>query len=314
MNETIKNEYLLVIGVACPFILRSIVKKFFKKFYKKIILKFCGCDGKDPFDYVLWKSLDESPVSKKPSAALDSPLIDPVVVDEEELKELEHIRKFMWENSADMVDMDSIYNGKMNWLRARLALGYTPVMAICVAILRLVFWHWMQPAMYCLVLYIYSTEISSLQLIFGILVACREVIYVLLTIMALFTNPSFLLVNLSANWDNEIAWSHLLCNPLRYLIIYVTAPEKFVCYCAFRNPTEDKQCSIFFPVVLVLIFLLDVCGVVALIIAIARNETPISLMIGYGFTALAFLVVIVDVARVLLAIQCFGVPASGSDG
>ena len=78
-------------------------------------------------------------------------------------------------------------------------MGWTNNVAITVALLRLVFWHWLQPVMYLWILYSYSKDITRLQLYFGLGVAVREVIYPILTFIALYRNPSFLIVNVCNN-------------------------------------------------------------------------------------------------------------------
>jgi hypothetical protein len=68
--------------------------------------------------------------------------------------------------------------------------------AILAAFCRLLFWHWLQPALYIFVLAECSWgDLDPWQRRFGVAVAVREAGYILATLWCLFTNPAFLLVN-----------------------------------------------------------------------------------------------------------------------
>eukprot|EP01047_Picozoa_sp_COSAG01_P064573 COSAG01_NODE_8570_length_2736_cov_1.781191_3_plen_150_part_00 len=76
--------------------------------------------------------------------------------------------------------------------------------AILAAFCRLLFWHWLQPALYIFVLAECSWgDLDPWQRRFGVAVAVREAGYILATLWCLFTNPAFLLVNAWASYRDK---------------------------------------------------------------------------------------------------------------
>ena len=73
--------------------------------------------------------------------------------------------------------MTAVQVKRFNWLEARRRLGLTNTAAVLVATIRLCIWHWMQPLLYWFAFYSYSDELDRLQLIFGLVVGVREIIY-----------------------------------------------------------------------------------------------------------------------------------------
>ena len=116
-NETSRKHYYLFAGVALSFLLRPVGSFVGKK------LLTCCCDkiwgkGQNPVDEVFL-----------PGETTQARV------------------------GAREVDMDNIFLGRISWDGAREALGWTPCKAKTFALLRLVFWHWMQPALYILTLF-----------------------------------------------------------------------------------------------------------------------------------------------------------------
>ena len=88
-------------------------------------------------------------------------------------------------DGSSEVTMTAVQVKRFNWLEARRRLGLTNTAAVLVATIRLCIWHWMQPLLYWFAFYSYSDELDRLQLIFGLVVGVREIIYFLLTIIHL---------------------------------------------------------------------------------------------------------------------------------
>lgn len=70
--------------------------------------------------------------------------------------------------------------------------------AALLAAAKLLLWHWLQPAAYLVALTVYWGEIDAVSHWLGAIVGVREVIYVVLTLAALYVQPAYLLVGVNA--------------------------------------------------------------------------------------------------------------------
>ena len=164
------------------------------------------------------------------------------------------------------VTLAAVEGQSMTWKEARVRLQLNSSAALSVSILRLLFFHWSQPIGYGVALYLYWHSLPFLQLILGCVVLFREVVYILLTLVAIRVNPAFLLVDSSATFQSS-GWN---------LLLYVVCPEKFVYFCLGVRTN----------VPLLILILCDLSGIAALVAAIQSGVTPVPLMIGYGITTL----------------------------
>ena len=123
----------------------------------------------------------------------------------------------------------------MSWDEALEALDWSSSMGRSVGALRLMFCHWLQPGMCALSLYAYWYEIGATQQKLGLVVAAREALYPLLTLVALWVKPIFLLANLSSPK-----------NRVESFLFYVAMPEKNVLFCATGNDRGLPRC-LFIP-------------------------------------------------------------------
>ena len=177
---------------------------------------------------------------------------------------------------ADELNADdiSINNCKMSWDAALAALGWSQNMGCAVGALRLVFWHWLQPGMYALSLYAYWDEIDATQQKLGLVVAAREALYPLLTLVALRVQPIFLLANLSSPK-----------NRVKSFLFYVAMPEKYVLRCAGEDGSLPSWLAIplfiFLPAA-------DLCGTAALIVGAVKGTLPPALAVGYSVATLGW--------------------------
>eukprot|EP00943_MAST-04B_sp_MAST-4B-sp1_P005657 g5657.t1 len=166
------------------------------------------------------------------------------------------------------VTMTAVQVKRFNWLQARKRLGLTNAAAILVATIRLCVWHWLQPLLYWFAFYSYSYQLDQLQLIFGMIVGVREVIYFLLTIVCAIVNPIYLLMDTTATYNERKL----------DLLLYIFAPEKYI----FLS-LGLKRNSYF---ILLILILFDLFGVAALLTAIISNITPIPMICGYAITTI----------------------------
>jgi|EP01047_Picozoa_sp_COSAG01_P005656 hypothetical protein len=183
---------------------------------------------------------------------------------------------------------DALLDKGSSWANALEANGQRPLSALAGAAVRLLLWHWLQPALYFAVLGCYWGEIDRWQRRFGVAVAVREAMYFATTLLALRLNPAFLLVDVPASVRNDETYT--------FLAMYVLAPEKFVASAVFSN--GGLGCSGNMGCLSGLGgLLLDFCGVGALVAGLVGGSLPVALAVGYGATALGGLTAIAMVGR-----------------
>ena len=205
-----------------------------------------------------------------------------------------------------------IRTGCVSWTKAKKIQNLSKRAAMFVSIVRLVFWHWLQPLSYAFVLYAYWDLLDEVQMFLALAVGLRECVYFLLTIACLWVTPAFLMVDLRSTYLYYSWW---------YVVQYVISPVKFVCSTLIRtlNPpihnehmmntgqyvngsikitaeivkTEEqihRRCCMrefrCHDVTITVLALLDLCGIAALVIAIHVNRVYVALVIGYVVTFL----------------------------
>jgi len=103
----------------------------------------------------------------------------------------------------------------------------------------------------------------------------REAIYLLATVLALLVNPSYLLLDVRATWEED-GWV--------YVLICVLSPEKYVL-------TAALGADFGFGGSLALL-LFDLAGAAAFVTAILPEEPfPPPLLVGYAVAALAMVTI-----------------------
>jgi hypothetical protein len=175
-----------------------------------------------------------------------------------------------------------------SWAGALEANGQSPAGGTLTAAGRLLFWHWLQPALYWAVFACFYDQIDGAQRGFGWAVAVREALYLLTTLAALYANPAFLLVDVGASVRDTKG--EVVTRGYAFLAMYVLAPEKFVAFAAYDTGGLDWV----FVMRLALLGgpLLDLCGVGALIAGLAAGSLPGALAVGYAATTLGGLCLI----------------------
>ena len=187
-------------------------------------------------------------------------------------------------NGESGVTTSAIEGFSLTFDQAAKRLRMNRCMSLTVGALRLVFFHWSQPVAYCVALWWYYSKLPQLQLYLGLIVGVREVLYMILTIVCLFQNPAFLLVDSTATYRSS-PWN---------LVLYVVAPEKYVFFCLGAS-------SIIF---LGLLVIFDLVGVAALVAAIMSQVMPAPLMVGYSITTLGGFLIIFLVIIPNLNLSC----------
>jgi hypothetical protein len=273
MSPTSSREYyLLFLGVAIPYLGRSLETLLGRKLFGWFCDRAYG-EGQNPLDDVL--------LAGEATSAL---------------------------SSAKEVSIDAIMGGHSGprWESAVAMLGWSQRKAWTVALIRLVFWHWMQPAMYAWTLYSYSDLIDYTQLVLGVVVLGREGLYVLFTCIALYRNPVFLLANVAANRDNKhVGTSSYYAEFLNDVIWFVFVPEKYVARCALIDnrpphryityqtpPPGAGPCDCAQFLAIAVFCCCDICGIAALVVG-ALHYLPLPLAIGYTVTTLGGLASVV---------------------
>ena len=158
-----------------------------------------------------------------------------------------------------------------------------PCQGAATALVRLVLWHWLQPVVYWTALSVYWDDLSTSEQLwgvhwqrdFGIAVGVREAIYVAGTLCCLVLQPSFLLVDVKATFEEDTGSA----------LMYITSPEKFVLM-ACANVTSGTVESIFWVAAL-LTLALDLGALGALVAAWLTGVTPPALMVSYGVALMA---------------------------
>ena len=182
-----------------------------------------------------------------------------------------------------------IWKYQYSWSSARDELGLNTCGAILISTIRLLFWHWLQPMLYGLVLFAYWNLLVEAQQTLGLIVGIREALYWLMTIMALCRNPSYLLVDLKATWNgiSRTFPNSTIFGPCFQVALYVLAPEKYVAIALVkRNRCEELAGGILIGAFLPL---LDLAGMIGFCWAFAVHNVFIPMIIGYSVTMIAAL-------------------------
>ena len=245
----LRQEIVVIWSVCLPFLLRFL-QSTICGISKKFIYKKC-CDGGG--------SLNRSPPS-----SFDKESVNPIRA----TLPIYHREGDNWDHGPSISQIT-----EMNWDEARLMHGYNFLTAFIVSAIRLFFWHILQPVMYIFLLYAYSDILDIVQLVLGLIVGVRELVYLTMTIVALFVSPSFLLVDIGVEKETS---SYIFV-----LLMYTLCPDKYVLgvlgpKCANGGSWHISVFAVF--------NIMDCCGMAAFITGLIKKSLPIALGIGYFFT------------------------------
>ena len=101
-----------------------------------------------------------------------------------------------WLRIASVQVTDGVLQPQSTWEEAYTARHLTRQQALSSAAAKLVLWHWSQPLAYLLVLEAYKCSLDDTQQLLASLVAAREVLYLVTTLIAVYACPVFLLLDL----------------------------------------------------------------------------------------------------------------------
>lgn len=180
------------------------------------------------------------------------------------------------------------YYGWVSWNDVAQELGFTNMLlARVVSAARLVFWHWMQPAVYTFAFWAYSDIMDYWQIWFAVGVLIREGTYILQSLLALCVCPGVLLFSTKrSSWDDLALYA---CSPQMVLQLVLQGH--------FDNDVPGgrnlRRCGYTFKCFLVWLnipsALGDICAPIALVLGILHGKMWAPLAIGYGLAALGIL-------------------------
>ena len=160
---------------------------------------------------------------------------------------------------------------------------------------KLLLWHWSQPAVYLWMLFVYRCYVASLggwQQAFAAVVAAREVLYLGSTLLAAWHCPVFLLM------DPVTAWKEAegRLERVRRASLYVLTPHNYTALCLANRFRGWRRTFLGLAGIQVLADLSSCFALGALIAGAIENQTteehtttPTGLIIGCVITASGFI-------------------------
>jgi hypothetical protein len=177
------------------------------------------------------------------------------------------------------------------WEQARDARGLSQRNAKTIGIAKLVLWHWSQPLAYMVMLARYRCFLATLNgdrpRYFASIVATREVLYLGSTAFAAWHYPVFLLMDPITVWKEATGWRARIKRAAMWVLI----PNIYTAQCLIKRFPSYADV---FGVLMILQYIADVMSCFALGSLLAtgfesEQNTPMSITIGYAWTAFGFL-------------------------
>ena len=175
-----------------------------------------------------------------------------------------------------------------SWAAAVEANGMSPREALATGIAKLQFWHVLPPVLYFYGFIDAYSTLEPLQRGFGCGVAVREAVYLLSILMCAWINPACLLVDIGASVRDG---SEPRYSGLTSLAIYVLAPERFAVIALMEKGGLDRDDLMTLAFLLVLP-LLDFCGLGALGAGLGAGNLQPALAVGYSVTTFGALLML----------------------
>jgi hypothetical protein len=151
-----------------------------------------------------------------------------------------------------------------SWAQARGSLGLNARQAVWSCGAKMLLWHWAQSLSYFAVFGLNYCVVSQTQRIMGAIVACREVAYLISTLLALRFNPAYLLLELDGvlestqhasgrtSWWHRINWASLHRSAL-----YILASHQYVMLCLMRCTGQSVLLGVCARLVALVMFFAD---------------------------------------------------------
>ncbi len=175
------------------------------------------------------------------------------------------------------------------WEEAKLALGLTMRQASGVSAAKLLLWHWSQPFAYLLVFERYfgcSHFMDYTQQVLGSIVAARELMYIISTVVAVFVCPVYLLLDV----QTVLQEAETRFERFYRLSAYLIMPHNVVSLCLANRSAELQL--IFLPLALFQVIAdfasCFALGPLLLDQLLFGKQSPVALKIGYTITSVGF--------------------------
>eukprot|EP01046_Picozoa_sp_COSAG06_P020713 COSAG06_NODE_1526_length_9195_cov_12.000330_3_plen_1584_part_00 len=186
-----------------------------------------------------------------------------------------------------IVGGESILEKQSSWSEAVNARGLSTRQALAMVTAKLLLWHWSQPLAYLWILGIYKCDLNDATTQnLAVVVAAREVVYFLLTLLATTQCPVFLML------DPFTAWNEANTRLVRSLRVaaYVLTPHNYVALCLANR---FRGLRVAFLVLAGLQVIADLGSCFALVFLLAEraeegSSAPTALLIGFTVTAASF--------------------------
>eukprot|EP01047_Picozoa_sp_COSAG01_P053700 COSAG01_NODE_5785_length_4034_cov_4.877255_1_plen_748_part_00 len=153
------------------------------------------------------------------------------------------------------------------WAQARDARGLQEKTARWLGGMKLVFWHWSQPTAYLWLLYAYRcfvAQLGAVQQNLAAVVAAREVIYLVSTVVALWFCPVFLLLDLGTVWNE----ANSPLEAVMRIAMYMLTPHTYI---ALSLANHFRRWAQVFVCIAAVQVLADISSCYALASLMARN-------------------------------------------
>ena len=125
-------------------------------------------------------------------------------------------------------------SAQSTWHEARESLGLTVQQAVGVSVTKLLLWHWSQPVAFLSVFFVYYCQLDRKEVIFGLVVTAREVLYLATTLAGILVCPAYLLLDMSTVWDE----AESKMSAYWHLAMYILTPHNYVALCLTVNFSE----------------------------------------------------------------------------
>lgn len=194
------------------------------------------------------------------------------------------------------------------WTDARVALGLSVRQAVWSCGAKMLLWHWTQPLSYLAVFGVYYCSLDDDQRTpgtnmtsrdSGTWVALREALYLVSTLLALWLNPAYLLLELDGvlrpaaegRGEGRCGWWRRVDGAaLKKWVLYLLGPHHYVTMCLYRW-VEGAGLINSRPVFWILCLfagcfqlVADLASAIALLMLLSQPSPPAALAIGYWLT------------------------------
>jgi len=211
-----------------------------------------------------------------------------------------------------LIDLPNSWNAHLcPWAEARRHTGMRAWVAVGAGCVRLFLWHLLQPLLFLWVFICYYRGLSWLQLAFACVVLCRELLYSVMTVLALVLHPAFLLfdpvancqVHLNVDWRRTMTTVERRDNEFRCLatgsgatLTLVLAPHFFVynLLCHLKCVVHQCWSACLLKGFSLTLFIGDLCALGAFVVGSLDHDLELPLLVAYCVSGVGSLVILFD--------------------